>query len=90
MYVRFPGRGRRTNLAATVRLMEGLPTELLVDIFTWCTHSSALTVVTLTEVCRRWRAIIRSFPTALPVHCLGRSFSTLQSRQPHRQPIPCA
>ncbi|KAN0139745.1 hypothetical protein V8E53_002407 [Lactarius tabidus] len=42
--------------------MEGLPTELLVDIFTWCTHSSALTVVTLTEVCRRWRAIIDHSP----------------------------
>ena len=37
--------------------MEGLPTELLVDIFTWCTHSSALTVITLGAVCRRWRAV---------------------------------
>ncbi|KAI9465632.1 hypothetical protein BJY52DRAFT_1245220 [Lactarius psammicola] len=42
--------------------MEHLPTELLVDIFTWCTHSSALTVVTIGEVCRRWRAITDHFP----------------------------
>ncbi|KAH9971956.1 hypothetical protein BGW80DRAFT_1317342 [Lactifluus volemus] len=27
--------------------MERLPTELLVDIFTWCTHSAALTATTL-------------------------------------------
>jgi hypothetical protein len=42
--------------------MEGLPTELLVDIFTWCTHSSALIVITLGEVCRHWRAIIDHSP----------------------------
>jgi F-box-like len=37
--------------------MERLPTELLIDIFTWCTHSAALTAVTLDKVCRRWKAI---------------------------------
>ncbi|KAI9456152.1 hypothetical protein F5148DRAFT_378735 [Russula earlei] len=43
-------------------MMERLPTELLVDIFTWCTHSAALTAITLGKVCRRWKAIIHHFP----------------------------
>ncbi|KAI9443082.1 hypothetical protein H4582DRAFT_1808404 [Lactarius indigo] len=42
--------------------MECLPTELLVDIFTWCAHSSALTVVALGEVCRHWKAITDHSP----------------------------
>lgn len=42
--------------------MEELPTELLVDIFAWCTHSSALAVVTLGAVCRRWRAVTDHSP----------------------------
>ena len=42
--------------------MERLPTELLVDIFTWCTHSDALTAITLSTVCRRWKAITDHSP----------------------------
>jgi F-box-like len=42
--------------------MERLPTELLVDIFTWCTHSAALTALTLGKVCRRWKAITDHSP----------------------------
>ena len=42
--------------------MEHLPTELLVDIFTWCTHSSALTAITLSKVCRRWKTITDHSP----------------------------
>ncbi|KAI0247121.1 hypothetical protein BJV78DRAFT_1248019 [Lactifluus subvellereus] len=42
--------------------MERLPTELLVDIFTWCTHSAALTAVTLGKVCWRWKAITDHSP----------------------------
>lgn len=42
--------------------MECLPTELLVDIFTWCVHSSALTVITLEQVCRHWKAITDHSP----------------------------
>jgi F-box-like len=42
--------------------MERLPTELLVDIFTWCTHSAALTAITLGKVCRRWKAITDHSP----------------------------
>ncbi|KAH9080681.1 hypothetical protein EDB83DRAFT_2340851 [Lactarius deliciosus] len=42
--------------------MECLPTELLVDIFTWCVHSSALTVITLGRVCRHWKAITDHSP----------------------------
>ena len=54
--------GHRHCLTQYQGLMEGLPTELLVDIFAWCTHSSALTVVTLGEVCHHWRAIINHSP----------------------------
>ena len=42
--------------------MERLPTELLVDIFTWCTHSDALTAITLSKVCRRWKTITDHSP----------------------------
>ncbi|KAI0259794.1 hypothetical protein BC834DRAFT_903999 [Gloeopeniophorella convolvens] len=42
--------------------MDYLPTELLVDIFTWCTHSAALTAITLGEVCRQWKDIIDHSP----------------------------
>jgi hypothetical protein len=42
--------------------MERLPTELLVDIFTWCTHSAALTAVTLGKVCRFWKTITDHSP----------------------------
>ncbi|KAF8478010.1 hypothetical protein DFH94DRAFT_753102 [Russula ochroleuca] len=43
--------------------MERLPTELLVDIFTWCTHSDALTTITLSRVCRRWKTITDNSPS---------------------------
>lgn len=43
--------------------MEQLPTELLVDIFTWCTHSAALTAITVGKVCRRWKAITDHSPS---------------------------
>jgi hypothetical protein len=42
--------------------MERLPTELLIDIFTWCTHSDALTAITLCNVCTRWKAITDQSP----------------------------
>lgn len=42
--------------------MERLPTELLVDIFTWCTHSAALTAITVGRVCQRWKAITDHSP----------------------------
>ena len=42
--------------------MERLPTELLVDIFTWCTRSAALTAITLSRVCWRWKAITDHYP----------------------------
>ncbi|KAI0304536.1 hypothetical protein B0F90DRAFT_1625508 [Multifurca ochricompacta] len=42
--------------------MERLPNELLVDIFTWCTHSAALSAITLAKVCRRWRVITDHSP----------------------------
>ncbi|KAH9969461.1 hypothetical protein BC827DRAFT_1160049 [Russula dissimulans] len=42
--------------------MERLPTELLVDIFTWCNRSAALTAITLGKVCRRWKAITDHSP----------------------------
>jgi len=42
--------------------MERLPTEVLIDIFTWCNHSAALTAITLGKVCRRWKAITDHSP----------------------------
>ena len=42
--------------------MERLPTELLVDIFTWCAHSNALTAITLSKVCRHWKTITDNSP----------------------------
>ena len=42
--------------------MERLPTELLVDIFTWCTHSDSLAAVTISKVCRRWKTITDNSP----------------------------
>lgn len=53
---------RAADTSLTSSTMEGLVTELLVDIFTWCAHSFPLTVVTLEEVCRRWKAIIDHSP----------------------------
>jgi len=47
--------------------MEHLPTELLVDIFTWCTHSAALTAITLGKVCLRWKAIADHSPCLFQV-----------------------
>jgi hypothetical protein len=42
--------------------MERLPTELLVDVFTWCTHSDALAAITLSNVCWRWKTITDNSP----------------------------
>lgn len=42
--------------------MERLPTELLVNVFTWCTHSGALSPVTLGNVCRRWKTVTDNSP----------------------------
>ena len=42
--------------------MEQLPTELLVDVFTWCTHSDALAAITLSNVCWRWKTITDNSP----------------------------
>ena len=42
--------------------MERLPTELLVDIFTWCAHSDPLTTITLSKVCRYWKTITDQYP----------------------------
>lgn len=43
--------------------MERLPTELLVDVFTWCTHSDALAAFTLSYVCRRWKTVMDNSPS---------------------------
>ena len=42
--------------------MERLPTELLIDVFTWCTHSDALAAITLSNVCRRWKVVTDNSP----------------------------
>ena len=42
--------------------MERLPTELLVDVFTWCTRSDALAAITLSNVCRRWKTVTDNSP----------------------------
>ncbi|KAN0123282.1 hypothetical protein V8E52_002614 [Russula decolorans] len=42
--------------------MERLPTELLVDVFTWCAHSDALSAITLSNVCWRWKAVTDNSP----------------------------
>ncbi|KAI0317504.1 hypothetical protein OF83DRAFT_1243679 [Amylostereum chailletii] len=39
-----------------------LPTELLIEIFTFCAHTSALTPVLLAQVSRRWRDIAHTSP----------------------------
>jgi F-box-like len=43
--------------------MERLPTELLADIFSWCTHSDALAAITLSNVCRRWKTVTDNSPS---------------------------
>jgi len=50
------------DVHGTRRCMDQLPTELLVDIFTWCTHSAALTAITVGKVCQRWKAITDHSP----------------------------
>jgi hypothetical protein len=42
--------------------MERLPTELLVHVFTWCTHSDALAAISLSNVCRRWKTVTDNSP----------------------------
>src|SRR5260370_17811368 len=42
--------------------MERLPTELLVDIFTWMARSKALTAIHLSKVCRHWKHITDNSP----------------------------
>lgn len=42
--------------------MERLPTELLIDVFTLCTHSDALAAITLSNVCRRWKTVTDNSP----------------------------
>jgi hypothetical protein len=42
--------------------MERLPTELLLDIFTWCAHSTALTALIIGGVCRRWKSVTDHSP----------------------------
>jgi hypothetical protein len=62
--------------------MERLPTELLVDVFTWCTHLDALAAINLGSVCRRWKAVTDNSPSlfqyivlddrSLPFHLANR------------------
>jgi len=42
--------------------MERLPTELLVDVFTWCTRSDALAAIALGSVCRHWKIVADNSP----------------------------
>ena len=56
--------------------MERLPTELLVDVFTWCTHSDSLSAFTLSNVCQRWKTVTDNSPCLFQYIILDdRSFS---------------